>query len=186
MQNIYNYLSKHGWSLEAICGLLGNIDRESVYNPGVWEVQDVTSDGYGIVQWTGADEKFLSWLNKELGKNDSEDMVDLVNEMAVHSPKKLMNYQLTYLLYTCEPGGGEWLPTTDYHSPKEMEYADYIGTVVEKDENPEIVVKELALVFHGTYERSADNEVMVQERADSAYQWYKHFQGIEDITQHLE
>ncbi|OQB14539.1 MAG: Phage Mu protein F like protein [Firmicutes bacterium ADurb.Bin193] len=45
---IYDYLSKKGWTKEAICGLLGNIEYESHFNPGAWEV-GVKNPGYGLV-----------------------------------------------------------------------------------------------------------------------------------------
>ena len=54
------YLSSKGWSLEAICGLLGNFYRESTINPGIWESLIVDpSNGYGLAQWTPS----TKWTN---------------------------------------------------------------------------------------------------------------------------
>lgn len=60
---IYNYLSGKGWTLYAICGLLGSLEVESGYNPWRWEGDAVLNTydipqmmsrthGYGLVQFT--------------------------------------------------------------------------------------------------------------------------------------
>lgn len=61
---IYNLLSGElGWTLNAVCGVLGNLGRESGYNPWRWEGDkplastDTTNiatkrQGYGFVQFT--------------------------------------------------------------------------------------------------------------------------------------
>lgn len=61
---IYQYLSARGWSKSAICGLLGNMQRESSINPGIWQnlVEGNYSGGYGLVQWTPAT-KYTNWAD---------------------------------------------------------------------------------------------------------------------------
>ena len=52
-QLVYEAFSLYGWTLEAICGVLGNMERESSINPGVWEnLVEAEPNGYGLVQWT--------------------------------------------------------------------------------------------------------------------------------------
>lgn len=34
---VYKYFSGRGWSLNAIAGILGNMQSESYVNPGVWQ-----------------------------------------------------------------------------------------------------------------------------------------------------
>lgn len=66
MQNnakyIYSYLIKKGWTLNAIAGMLGNMQTESTINPGIW--QDLnegnTAGGFGLVQWTPAT-NLITW-----------------------------------------------------------------------------------------------------------------------------
>lgn len=58
----YSTLYGYGWTLEAVCALLGNFDAESSYNPWCWQspvpnhnnmsVINNDSIGYGLVQWT--------------------------------------------------------------------------------------------------------------------------------------
>ena len=61
---IYGHLSSKGWTLNAIAGMLGNMETESTINPGIWQNLDEgnTSLGYGLVQWTPAT-NYLSWAD---------------------------------------------------------------------------------------------------------------------------
>lgn len=63
---IWWYLSNKGWSLNAVCGMLGNMQRESTINPGIWQNLDEgnTSLGYGLVQWTPAT-NYLNWCDSQ-------------------------------------------------------------------------------------------------------------------------
>lgn len=60
---LYRQMSGYGWSLSAICGLLGNVEAECSYNPWLWEGNKILAstdakldtsktNGYGLVQWT--------------------------------------------------------------------------------------------------------------------------------------
>ena len=61
---IYSYFSAKGWTRNAICAMLGNMQRESTINPGVWQglKEGNTKGGLGLVQWTPAS-KLISWCN---------------------------------------------------------------------------------------------------------------------------
>lgn len=48
----YTRMTAYGFSLNAIAGMLGNIQSESGINPGIWENLDPYNGGYGLVQWT--------------------------------------------------------------------------------------------------------------------------------------
>ena len=56
---IYYILTAKGYSLTAVCAVLGNMYKESGYNPFQWENDNIqpmvgysSSVGYGLVQWT--------------------------------------------------------------------------------------------------------------------------------------
>lgn len=51
-QMFYYRMTAYGFSLNAIAGMLGNIQTESGINPGIWESLDPYVGGYGLVQWT--------------------------------------------------------------------------------------------------------------------------------------
>ncbi len=53
----YGEMHARGWSLNAICGILGNIQSESGCNPNRWQNDSasslpLTKEGFGLVQWT--------------------------------------------------------------------------------------------------------------------------------------
>ena len=55
---IYNQMTAYGWSTNAICALLGNMQAESSINPGVvqgWVTTNPPTAGYGLIQWTNVD-----------------------------------------------------------------------------------------------------------------------------------
>lgn len=70
---IWWYLSNYGWSMNAVAGMLGNMQVESTINPGIWE--SLTTDpeayyeangrypGYGLVQWTPYT-KYTEWCSE--------------------------------------------------------------------------------------------------------------------------
>lgn len=47
---IWNYLGSKGWSINAVAGMLGNMQYESSINPG--RGQEGGGSGFGLVQWT--------------------------------------------------------------------------------------------------------------------------------------
>lgn len=67
---VYQGLSKHGWTMEAIAGTLGNMYYESSINPGIWQNLDYgnRSGGYGLIQWTPAT-KYINWAGANWESN---------------------------------------------------------------------------------------------------------------------
>lgn len=61
---IFNYFGSRGWTTNSICAMLGNMQRESTINPGLWQNMDEgnTSLGLGLVQWTPAT-NLINWCN---------------------------------------------------------------------------------------------------------------------------
>lgn len=64
MQNnadlIAEYFTGKGWTIQAICGMLGNMQTESTLNPGIWQNLTPGTGGYGLVQWTPYT-KYSNW-----------------------------------------------------------------------------------------------------------------------------
>ena len=77
-QYILDYLMDCGWTKNAACGVLGNMQSESTINPGLWQNRDEgnTSLGFGLVQWTPAT-KFISWA-----KQNGYDKGDIDGQLA--------------------------------------------------------------------------------------------------------
>lgn len=58
---IKNFFTQKGWTLESICGMLGNIQVESGIKPDIHEIGG--GSGYGLTQWT-PDTKLKNWANE--------------------------------------------------------------------------------------------------------------------------
>lgn len=95
-QYIMNYFTALGWTKNAICGMLGNMQRESTMNPGLWEgLQEGNySGGYGLVQWTPAT-NFTNWATKK-GYN--------IGDIKAQCERIQYEYR----------SGLEWYPTASY------------------------------------------------------------------------
>lgn len=164
---IYGFFAARGWSLNAICGMLGNFQAESTLNPNVYESyivhdSDLGNYGYGLPQWT-------PWLGK-IGSTAEEQR----NYHGTNNPtygrwcidngkdKSLIETQCIYL--SLGLGGYRkdgnfpqfWLPWEDFKTSKES--ADY-----------------LAKVFYICYERSASGQF--GQRPAYASAWYNFFEG---------
>lgn len=60
-REIWGYFQQHGWTLESVSGMLGNMEVESYINPGQWENGlPYYQGGFGLVQWTPYT-KFSTW-----------------------------------------------------------------------------------------------------------------------------
>jgi hypothetical protein len=75
-QYILDYLRSKGWTKNAVCGMLGNMQTESTINPGIWQGlhENNLSEGFGLVQWTPAT-NYITWAqsgNLPVADMDSE------------------------------------------------------------------------------------------------------------------
>lgn len=77
---IWAFLGGKGWTKEAVAGLLGNFEKESSVNPGIW--QDLTENyqaGYGLAQWTPAT-KYIDWAGSGWQGNGNKQLQRLIYE----------------------------------------------------------------------------------------------------------
>ena len=112
---IYYYLnSKYGYTKEAVCGILGNMQYESTINPASWRELNIPRNAFGVVHWNPAT-KFLYWAreNGKIGSTtaDDEKLVKAVDSLAYSDPKMLMTIELEYLLYSFTPAN--WFDSGD-------------------------------------------------------------------------
>lgn len=151
MQNnatiIFNELLKNGFTLESICGLLGNTGGvytlgESSINPGIW--QNLTPNpvlGFGLFQWTPST-NYTNWADVNGYEHDD-------------------GYgQLDWLINQTVPTG-QWIPTSDY--------PETFNEFKASTKDPEY----LAYVFLNNFERPANrNQPDRQRNARYWYEWY--------------
>lgn len=94
-QIIFPYLTSRGWTVNAVAGLLGNMQKESTVNPGIWQnLSPNPSLGWGLVQWTPST-NFTDWAAANGYANDDGDaQLKWIDEVTVSV--------------------GQWIPTTQY------------------------------------------------------------------------
>ena len=150
---IKNYLVNEGWSINAIAGMLGNMQAESTINPGRWQSDDVnnTSMGYGLVQWTPAT-KYIDWCNETAGETGPVD-------------PSLMDLNIQRILYELE-NNLQWIATSSYNF------------TFEEFSKSDLAVSDLAKAFLLNYERPADQSESVQNyRASLGEAYYELISG---------
>ena len=110
---IYQYFSTRGWTLNAIAGMLGNMQRESGINAGIW--QNLNSGnmtgGFGLVQWTPAT-NLIEWANAngytytDIDCQLARIEYELANGLQYY---KTDNYPLTFSEFTKSTQSPEYL-----------------------------------------------------------------------------
>jgi len=164
---IYNYFDSKGWTAEAICGLLGNIFKESKMNPGIWQKWNNIEYGYGLVQCSPAREyiEVYAGLSKES-----------VNVLAQNDPLKLMNSELQYFEDSLN---NRWLPGNAQKQYNKLPLSSGISGYMTYEEYSKSAykIRDMTLIFQACYERSGDNAEQLQERIAAAELWYDYFIG---------
>ena len=93
---LYNALTSRGWSINAIAGILGNMQAESSINPGRWQGNNVgVGPAYGLVQWDPFT-KYTNWA-ENLSLDPS----------AMDSNISRIDYEIANNI--------QWIPTTLYN-----------------------------------------------------------------------
>lgn len=147
---------KAGWTLNAICGMLGNMDAESNINAGLWQSlkEGNTSGGFGLTQWTPAT-KLIEYANG-LGKDYKD-----------------IDVQISRILYELKNGVQFYKTNT---------YPINFKTFSQSTESPEY----LAGAFLYNYERPAKYNIKPrQERARKWWNFFV-AQGETGNIHHIE
>ena len=164
---IYKRLLNCGFTKNAICAVLGNMERESSkIDPGIWQKLNNTQLGYGLVQWTPASDKFLKWASEEGGIKGAT-TPSVVNDFARRYPKELMDKELTYLAFYTD--SRQFFPSKDprwNNTEHKMSFTEFKRSTLSTDI--------LAIVFHDHFERSSDTISEVKRyRCVSAIKWFR-------------
>ena len=168
---IYSTLYSYGWTLNAVCGLLGSIDIESGYNPWLWEngialastdpaIQTSRVNGYGLVQWTPP--------GKYIGNSVAMQSPFYAPYMADVQGNKNDGYAQ---LYAIQNQTGQYFSTTDYPES----YPEFQKST----KSPEY----LASAWMRNYERPLmttppDDPGFENRRRVTARYWFDKLQGV--------
>lgn len=140
---IHDMLRPEGWTLHAVCAMLGNMQLESSINPGRWENDTIGSGGFGLVQWTPAS-KVRNWIFNTYGSTDytngdyqiSRIQYELQNGIQWASTSA---YPMTFLEFTQSRSDVEYLalawaynyergtPAEEYRKANARYWFDYFG-----------------------------------------------------------
>lgn len=148
-QYILDYLVGQGWTKNAVCGMLGNMQIESTINPGRWQVgypaQLGSAGGFGLVQWTPST-KYTDWAT------------------ANGLPYDNMDSELKRILYELA-NGVQWYATTAYN----MTFQQFSVS----SDTPE----NLASAWMDDYERPDPSTSNEAGRRSNARYWYDNLGG---------
>lgn len=147
MQNnakiVYQYFNKQGWTLNAVAGMLGNMQRESTINPGIWESLQpyIPGGGYGLVGWTPYT-RITDWLTSHgYAIDDGNGQLAKIQEEWLDPSAEVV-----------------WIETSTYP----ISFNEFVAST----ESPEF----LASVFLYNYERAG--VAAESERRENARYWY--------------
>lgn len=110
---IYQYLKAKGWTLNAIAGMLGNMQEESTINPAIWQNLKAgnTALGFGLTQWTPAS-KYIDWCEQqglvytEMDSNLKRIEWELANGEQFY---KTDSYPITFKAFSQSTESARWL-----------------------------------------------------------------------------
>ena len=150
---VARFLMSRGWTLNAVCGALGNMEKESTINPGIPEIGGTLPYcGFGLVQWTPGI-WYLNWATLNGYEQDS------------------LEGQLVYMDWTMQPScPGEakiWYGTPPLKSSDAaygMSYSEFIHSYASP--------AHLAMVFMCCYERPGVRKET--QRMACAEKWFEY------------
>ena len=147
--NIAYYFRQQGWTLNAICAMLGNMQVESYINPAQWQhgiAVGSINTGFGLVQWTPRT-KYTDWATS-YGENWQTNF----------------DFQLTRIQWELE-NDQQWQPVL-WHGMTFREFAQSTDSVYTLTE-----------AFLRAYENPADPSASLSIRQSNSAYWYEYFTG---------
>jgi hypothetical protein len=145
-QFIAAFFIQHGWTKNAISGMIGNFAGESGCNFGIYESLNSGSstNGFGLAQWT-PNTKYFDWANANGYSGDH------------------VNGELNRILYEVA-NNVQWIP--GYKGYSYMTFAEFITSTNSPDD--------LASVWMYNYERPSDSSIASSEpgRRSNALNFY--------------
>ena len=158
---IYKYLSQQGFSRAAISAILGNFRWESSLNPGIWEVSNDITQGYGLEQWTKAT-RFLDWgVNVGVIMRANYSAVNELARSSNNSRQILIDAELIFFIW-------DFTLRNDY-----FENSSWTLSRFKAGSDSSIVA--LTTEFYNLYENPPAGDKSLELRITSAKEWLKRF-----------
>lgn len=197
-QYIAQYFLQRGWTLNAVAGMLGNMQQESLFSPCIWEgctskhyyidksgiyhLNDSAwsfGGGFGLVGWTAA-RKFFEWCDPTLPKSKRKSDARNVNDTGRVLPWYKMDTQLKRIEAEVEASSKSWIEGLSQWI-KRFGYTMTFKEFIQSTEEPEYLAK----VFVNNYEcprailnRGSDAAKCEATRGQYARFWYEYLSGM--------
>lgn len=155
---ITNFLRSHGWTDNAIAGILGNMQSESGINPGAYYgYKEFSSVSFGIVQWDPTS-KYQKWHDANHPGIIYEHLGCQLNRILYELENGIQYYKKPDYNYTFREFSKSTLPARTLGEAFVVNY-----------ERP-------ASILNGT---AAEKAATLKQRGDQAEHWYTFITGIE-------
>lgn len=121
----WTFFQSKGWTLQSVCGMLGNMEYESNINPGIWgnlsPWGDPDGKGYGLVQWTPYT-RITEWMTSHGYKIDDGNgqCQKIHEEMLANAWIVTDKYPMTFQEFaksTADPAELAWVFLYNYERP---------------------------------------------------------------------
>lgn len=152
-----------GWTFNAVCGVLGNIEVESGYNAWRWQNDELvlstetelihsSAHGYGLFQFTPSS-KYIESVEAQWSEDFGPFFIDLIGTSAVSELDGVSQIEFVN-------GYADYIPTQDYP----MTYREFKDSMASP--------ATLASVWLYNYERPGNPQGSIAIRQESANYWY--------------
>lgn len=152
---IFSHFINQGWTINAVAALLGNMEVESTFNPGIWQSHEIGNyeGGYGLVQWTPAT-KYTDWC-AEQGYSDFSTMDNNLSRI---------DYEVA--------NGIQWISKDEYSNMTFKEFSTSTESV-----------DYLTKAFMQSYERPKDqSESALNARGEKGVSWFNYLGSVTPIN----
>lgn len=141
-----------GWTLNAVCAVLGNMQTESSINPGIWENLQPTTvrddlHGYGLVQWTPWN-KYADWAGANWQNNGDRQLERIIYESV---------------------NGIQWFYNSQMHLSPPITFEQFTHS--------ELPIETLSDYWLYFYEHPGDPVASRQLRRNQTNYWYEYLSG---------
>lgn len=163
-------LEGYGWSLNAICGFLGNVQLESGLNPWRYQGDNVQSTatyytwngGYGLVQYT----KPKKYIDGEYDGNPHPNVKAWVQALPEYGPN------FSDRTGSLEDGDAQLIYLNNYNDYRATSRYPYS---FEEFKSLELDLETMVLIWLKNFERAGVEAIT--SRVNYAHTWWDYFQG---------
>lgn len=197
-QYIWQYFGQRGWTMNAVAGMLGNIQQESKMSPCVWEdlINGSTIDqntgkhtlntsvlsnfhgGYGLTQWTPYT-KYIAWCNNGSKIGNANGTGGVLPYWEIDTQLQRIEAEVEASKRSWVEGLSQWIKNSN--KGYDLTFSEFITST--KD------ASWLAEAFAFCYERpgrstgsAAEQAALRKERGEYGKYWYKFLNSLPPIT----